>query len=67
MRRGEREWVPLAQIASRRGSGKLKSGEYRLHSRKKNPKTGKRPNLRTFAPRAAAETHQRAQFFKRRG
>ena len=27
---------------------KLKSGEYRLYSRKKNPKTGKRRNLGTF-------------------
>jgi hypothetical protein len=46
---------------------KLKSGEYRLYSRKKNPKTGKRRNLGTFASRAAAEKHERAvQFFKRR-
>jgi len=47
---------------------KLKSGEYRLYSRKKNPKTGKRRNLGTFATRAEAEKHERAvQFFKRRG
>jgi len=46
---------------------KLKSGEYRLYSRKKNPKTGKRRNLGTFASRAAAEKHERAvQFFKKR-
>jgi hypothetical protein len=45
---------------------KLKSGEYRLYSRKKNPKTGKRRNLGTFSSRAAAEKHERAvQFFKR--
>jgi hypothetical protein len=45
---------------------KLKSGEYRLYSRKKNPSTGKRRNLGTFASRAAAERHERAvQFFKR--
>ena len=45
---------------------KLNSGEYRLYSRKKNPKTGKRRNLGTFASRAAAETHERqVQFFKR--
>jgi len=45
---------------------KLKSGEYRLYSRKKDPKTGKRRNLGTFASRAAAEKHERAvQFFKR--
>ena len=45
---------------------KLNSGEYRLFSRKKNPKTGKRRNLGTFKTRAAAEKHERAvQFFKR--
>jgi hypothetical protein len=44
---------------------KLKSGEYRLYSRKTDPKTGKRRNLGTFATRAAAERHERAvQFFK---
>jgi hypothetical protein len=47
---------------------KLASGEYRLYSRKKDPKTGKRRNLGTFKTRAAAEKHERAvQFFKRRG
>jgi len=45
---------------------KLKSGEYRLYSRKLDPKIGKRRNLGTFASRAAAEKHERAvQFFKR--
>lgn len=45
---------------------KLTSGVYRLYSRKKDPKTGKRRNLGTFATRAAAEQHERAvQFFKR--
>jgi len=45
---------------------KLKSGEYRLYSRKRNPRTGKRRNLGTFSTRAAAEKHERAvQFFKR--
>ena len=45
---------------------KLKSGQYRLYSRKKDPKTGKRRNLGTFKSRAAAEKHERAvQFFKR--
>jgi hypothetical protein len=44
---------------------KLKSGEYRLYSRKVNPKTGKLRNLGTFATREAAEQHERAvQFFK---
>ncbi len=46
---------------------KLASGQYRLYSRKKNPKTGKRRNLGTFSTRAAAERHEQAvQFFKRR-
>jgi hypothetical protein len=46
---------------------KLASGKYRLYSRKKNPKTGQRRNLGTFATWAAAERHDRAvQFFKRR-
>jgi len=45
---------------------KLQSGEYRLYSRKKNPKTGRRRNLGTFTSRAAAEKHERAvQYFKR--
>jgi len=45
---------------------KLKSGEYRLYSRKRDPKTGRRKNLGTFGSRAAAEKHERAvQFFKR--
>jgi hypothetical protein len=47
---------------------KLKSGEYRLYSRKVDPKSGKRRNLGTFKTRAEAEQHERAvQFFKRRG
>jgi hypothetical protein len=45
---------------------KLKTGEYRLYSRKADPKTGKRRNLGTFKSRAAAEKHEKAvQFFKR--
>jgi hypothetical protein len=47
---------------------KLKSGKYRLYSRKRNPRTGKHRNLGTFPTRAAALKHERAvQFFKRRG
>ena len=47
---------------------RLESGEYRLYSRKKDPKTGKRRNLGTFKTRAAAKRHERAvQSFKRRG
>ncbi len=45
---------------------KLKSGEYRLYSRKKNPKTGRHRNLGTFKTRQAAQKHERAvQVFKR--
>jgi hypothetical protein len=44
---------------------KLKSGEYRLYSRKLDPKTGKRRNLGTFATRVKAEKHEReVQYFK---
>ena len=39
---------------------KLKSGGYRLYSRKLNPKTGRRRNLGTFNTRAGAEKHERA-------
>jgi hypothetical protein len=47
---------------------KLRDGRYRLYSRKKDPKTGKRRNLGTFASLAAAKKHEKAvQFFKRRG
>jgi hypothetical protein len=46
---------------------KLKSGQYRLYSRKMDPTTGMRRNLGTFATREDAEKHERAvQFFKRR-
>jgi hypothetical protein len=45
---------------------KLKSGQYRLYSRKVDPRTGRRRNLGTFSSRAAAEKHEHAvQFFKR--
>jgi hypothetical protein len=44
---------------------KLKSGSYRLYSRKLDARTGKRRNLGTFATRAQAERHERAvQYFK---
>ncbi len=47
---------------------KLTNGEFRLYSRKKNPKTGKRRNLGTFRTRKAAEAHERVvQYFKRAG
>ena len=45
---------------------KLASGEYRLYSRKLNPRTHKRRNLGTFGSRAAAEQHEKEiQYFKR--
>jgi hypothetical protein len=45
---------------------KLQSGQYRLYSRKVNPKTGRRRNLGTFQSREAAEKHERdVQYFKR--
>jgi hypothetical protein len=45
---------------------KLPSGKYRLYSRKKDPKTGRRRNLGTFASRREALRHERAiQYFKR--
>jgi hypothetical protein len=47
---------------------KLKSGKYRLYSRKVDPTTGKRKNLGTFDTRAGAEKHERAvQYFKHKG
>ena len=47
---------------------KLAGGKYRLYSRKKNPKTGKRRNLGTFKTRAAAQKHEKdVQYFKRAG
>jgi hypothetical protein len=68
--------VPLADggtpVASKDWRGRsvmirrLASGEFRLYSRKKDPKTGKRRNLGTFSTRTAAEKHEReVQYFKR--
>ena len=45
---------------------KLAGGKYRLYSRKKNPRTGKRRNLGTFRTKRAAQKHEReVQYFKR--
>jgi hypothetical protein len=45
---------------------KLKSGQYRLYSRKVDSHSGKRKNLGTFSSRSAAEKHEREiQYFKR--
>jgi len=47
-------------------SRKLKSGDYRLYSRKVDPKSGRRRNLGTFSSRQKAEQHEReVQYFKR--
>ena len=47
---------------------KLPNGEYRLYSRKIDPRTGKRRNLGTFPTREQAQKHEQAiQYFKRRG
>ncbi|HVI25153.1 MAG TPA: hypothetical protein VM576_03015 [Xanthomonadaceae bacterium] len=44
---------------------KLASGEYRIYSRKVDPKTGKRRNLGTFPTKEKAEQHEREiQYFK---
>jgi len=45
---------------------KLKSGQYRLYSRKKDARTNKRRNLGTFNSLEAAKKHeQEIQYFKR--
>src|SRR5690242_40471 len=54
---------------SREGAGfmirKLKSGEYRLFSVKRDPKTGRRRNLGTFRTREEAKQRERqVQYFK---
>jgi hypothetical protein len=64
---------PPVQSGSAGGKGvrmirKLGSGQYRLYSRKLDPKTGKRRNLGTFDTLEQAQRHEReVQFFKRRG
>jgi len=46
---------------------KLKSGQYRLYSVKRDGKTGRRRNLGTFATLQAAKQHERdVQYFKHR-
>jgi hypothetical protein len=61
----KRPW--LATLEKRRSAmiRKLKSGEYRLYSRKTDSTTKKRKNLGTFSTREAAEKHERVvQYFK---
>lgn len=62
--------APMAAASSSRSVGdmirKLAGGKYRLYSRKKNPRTGKRRNLGTFSSKKAAQRHEReVQYFKR--
>jgi hypothetical protein len=60
--------VGVASLGELKMIRKLATGEYRLYSRAKNPKTGKRRNPGTFKTRAAAEKHEReVQYFKRQG
>jgi hypothetical protein len=60
------DWLCSEIFTSNAMIRKVTSGKYRLYSRKKNPKTGRRRNLGTFSTRAAAEKHERAvQFYKR--
>ena len=44
---------------------KLKSGKYRLYSRKKDQRTGKRKNLGTFNSKAAVKKHERAVHYSK--
>lgn len=47
---------------------KLKTGQYRIYSRKVDPKTKKRKNLGTFDTLEAAKKHeQEIQYFKHKG
>ena len=59
--------TPLGRLLAPRARmiRKIAAG-YRIYSRKKDPKTGRRRNLGTFKTRAAAEQHEREiQWFKR--
>lgn len=62
------QWIEIfdADRRIREMIRKLKSGEYRIYSRKVDPKTGKRRNLGTFQSKEAAQKHEREiQYFKR--
>lgn len=65
----KKSWVRRVRETSGGGAmiRRLATGEYRLYSRKKDPRTGRRRNLGTFKTLAEAKRHERAiQFFKRR-
>ena len=66
--------VPIGKATSTPARGgiypdmirKLKSGEFRLYSRKKDASTGKRRNLGTFSSLEKAKQHEReVQYFKK--
>ena len=58
--------MPRGGASSRGMIRKLKSGQFRLYSRKKDAATGKRRNLGTFATLEKAKQHEReVQYFKR--
>lgn len=66
---GTKYYAPTAMASLLRLTGimirKLKSGEYRIYSRKVDPKTHKRRNLGTFSSLEAAKKHEREiQYFK---
>jgi hypothetical protein len=59
---------PFSELEENDMIRRLSSGKYRLYSKKKDARTGKRKNLGTFGSRAAAEKHERAvQYFKHGG
>jgi hypothetical protein len=65
-RAGNREVRITSHVEEEAMIRKLKSGQYRLYSPKKDAKTGRRRNLGTFSPRNAAVLHEReVQYFKR--
>jgi hypothetical protein len=58
---------PAIRLAGGTMIRKLKSGEYRIYSIKKDARTRRRKNLGTFETLEAAKTHERAiQYFKHR-
>ena len=58
-------WLPARSISFCM-IRKLKSGEFRLYSRKKDASTGKRRNLGTFGSLEKAKQHEReVQYFKK--
>jgi len=70
-KKGREQGTALLAVSDLRGIypvmiRKLKSGEFRLYSRKKDASTGKRRNLGTFASLEKAKQHEReVQYFKK--